>query len=219
MKRICTVIFALSYMLSAFSQESKTDYLSIQEVVNACINLRDAVANNDTTSILQSAQELKSLRLSDFSSLRCIDGSVASLNGHLVFDENFANSIITNREAFQRADEINRETEAIRGQNPDGSISTKSCLVKAKGSTTYTFRAKGYQELAVVAEAGGLVTMKIHVTNSAGLDERHDDTKDVTKGQSYRKTSFNLPANKANLVELEVINCVDKDISFVVISN
>ncbi len=219
MKKICTVIIALLWALSVFSQERKTDSLSIQEAINACINLREAVADNDTTAIRQSAKELKSLNLSDFGGLRCKDDSIASLNGHLIFDENFADSVITNREAFQRADQINRETEAMRGQNPDGSISTKSCLVKAKGSTTYTFRAKGYQELAVVAEAGGLVTMKIHVTNSAGLDERHDDTKDVTKGQSYRKTSFNLPTDRSNLVELVVFNCGDKDISFVVISN
>ena len=219
MKKICTVIIALFCALSVFSQERETDSLSILEAINACINLRDAVANNDTTAIRQSAYELKSLELRDFSSLHCKDDAIASLKGHLVFDENFADSVITNRDAFQRADEINRETEAMRGQNPDGSISTKSCLVKAKGSTTYTFRAKGYQELAVVAEAGGLVTMKIHVTNSAGLDERHDDTKDVTKGQSYRKTSFNLPTDRVNLVELVVFNCGDKDISFVVISN
>ena len=219
MKRICTVIIALLCALSVFSQERNTESLSIQEAIDACINLRDAVANNDTTAIRQSVRELRSLELGDFSSLHCKDDTVASLNGHLVFDENFADSVITNRDVFLRADKINRETEAMRGQNPDGSISTKSCLVKAKSSTTYTFRAKGYQELAVVAEAGGLVTMKIHVTNSAGLDEHHDDTKDVAKGKSYRRTSFNLPTDRVNLVELVVFNCGDKDTSFVVISN
>ena len=219
MKRIVIIIALILSALSVSAQSKSTDTLNIQKAIDACISLRDAVASFDTTAIRQSANELRGLELSDFNGLRCRDDSIASLNGHLVFDENFADSIISNRDAFQRAEEINRETEAMRGQNPDGSISTKSCLVKAKGSTTYTFRAKGHQELAVVAEAGGRVTMKIHVTNSGGLDDRHDDTKDVAKGQSYRKTSFELPTDKTNLVELVVFNCGDKDISFVVISN
>ena len=116
-------------------------------------------------------------------------------------------------------EEIIKRSNELRGQNPDGSIQTKTCFVKASESATYSFRAKGYQELAVVAEAGGLVTMKIHVTNSAGLDERHDDTKDVARGRPQRRVAFDLPTDRSNFVELEVINCGKKDISFVVISN
>lgn len=86
-------------------------------------------------------------------------------------------------------------------------------------STKYSFASKGRQELAVVAEAGGLVTMKIHVTNNSGLDKRYDDIDDVKIGRPQRMTCFDLPANKRNTVELEIINCGDKDCSFVVISN
>ena len=181
--------------------------------------MRDAVAINDTSALHQSADELRSFNTIDFDGLHCKDDTVASLNGHLVFDENFADSLAKSGDAYLRADEILRMSEELRGQNPDGSISTKTCFVKAGGSTMYTFRAKGYQELAVVAEAGGLVTMKIHVTNNAGLDERHDETKDVDKGRPHRKTSFNLPSNRSNTIELEVFNCGNRDISFVVISN
>lgn len=219
MKRFIITLSIIISVLSISAQEKSTDTLSIDGVMNACIRLRDAIAINDTISIHQSAEDLRTFNIGDFNGLRCKDDTIASLNGHLVFDENFADSILIGRDAFQRADEINRDLETMRGQNPDGSISTKSCFVKAGGSTKYTFRAKGYQELAVVAEAGGLVTMKIHVTNSAGLDERHDDTKDVAIGRSHRKTSFELPTDRTNTVELEVLNCGKKDISFVVISN
>jgi hypothetical protein len=61
--------------------------------------------------------------------------------------------------------------------------------------------------------------MKVHVTNSAGLDKRYDDTKAVKKGMSQRKTSFELPTDRRNIVELEIVNCGKKDCSFVVISN
>lgn len=219
MKRVFITIVLILNVLSISAQNEGNKPLSIQNAIDACINLRDAVANNDTTGIRQSANRLQKLNMDYFDGLECLDDTDASLDGHLVFDENFAKAIINDRNAFERADDINRESVTVRGQNSDGSISTKSCFVKAKGNTKYTFLARGYQELAVVAESGGLVTMKIHVTNRAGLDEHHDDIKDVAKGQSYRKTSFELPTKYSNLVELVVFNCGDKDISFVVISN
>ena len=219
MKKTSIIIALIFSALSVLAQNKTADTLSIDGVMSACINLRDAVAINDTSAIHQSANELRAFQTIDFSGLRCKDDTIATLNGHLVFDENFADSLAKDRSAYQRADEILRVSAELRGQNPDGSISTKTCFVRAGGSSKHTFRAKGHQELAVVAEAGGLVTMKIHVTNSAGLDERHDDTKDVAKGQSYRKTSFELPTDKSNLVELVVFNCSNMDISFVVISN
>ena len=220
MKRICVFISILFCTISLFAQENSADTFSIDGVMNACIRLRNAVADNDTLSIQQSAEDLRSFVIGDFYGLRCKDDTVASLKGHLVFDENFADSIVSNKDAaFHHSDEINKRTISMRGQSADGSILTKTCFVKAGESTKYSFRAKGHQELAVVAEAGGLVTMKIHVTNSAGLNERHDDTKDVTKGRPHRKTSFELPTNKTNTVELVVFNCGDNDISFVVISN
>jgi len=219
MKKISLIITLIFGALSVYAQGNASDTLSIDGVLNACINMRDAVAINDTFALHQSADELRLFNTIDFSGLRCKDDTITSLKGHLVFDENFADSLAINSDAYLRADEILRMSEELRGQNPDGSISTKTCFVKAHGSTKYTFRAKGYQELAVVAEAGGLVTMKIHVTNSAGLNERHDDTKDVDKGRPHRKTSFELPSNRSNTVELEIFNCGDNDISFVVISN
>lgn len=83
----------------------------------------------------------------------------------------------------------------------------------------YTLPSKGRQELAVVSEAGGRVTMKVHVTNKKGLNKRYDDTTSVKLGLPNRKTTFMLPGDCVNIVELEVVNCSKKDISFVVISN
>lgn len=219
MNRICFLIAIFINALSVSAQETSIDTLSIDNVMNICISLRDAAAKNDTVAIHQSAEAFRNTKICNFHSLHCKDDTIVSLNGHLLFDENFADSLAKDSNAYLRADEILLRSEELRAQNPDGSISTKTCFIKAGGSTKHSFRAKGHQELAVVAEAGGLITMKIHVTNSAGLDERHDDTKDVAKGQPHRKTSFELPTNKSNTVELEVMNCCGKDISFVVISN
>jgi hypothetical protein len=218
MRNFLITLLSVLGVLTVFAQKKADESLSIDAAVNACIAMRDAVANNDSVAIKQSANDLKAAGTTNFSSLRCKDDSISSLNGHLVFDEAFADSIAEGKDVYSKADDLNRST-AHRGQTADGSILTKTCFVKAGKSTKYSFASKGHQELAVVAEAGGLVTMKVHVTNSAGLDKRFDDTKNVKKGMPQRKTSFELPTDRRNTVELEILNCGKKDCSFVVISN
>ena len=219
MKKIVIIVLSILCSFSAYAQESSTDNMEIQAVIDACISMRDAVAAGDTAAIRQSAQRLRASGTASFNSLRCKDDSIASLNGHLVFDEAFADSLASgNTSIYDKADDMNRST-AHRGQTSNGSYLTKTCFVKAGKSTKWTFASKGHQELAVVAEAGGLVTMKIRVTNSAGLDRRYDDTKSVKAGLPQRKTVFELPTDRRNTVELEIVNCGQKDCSFVVISN
>ena len=219
MKKIVLIVISAFCVLNISAQEDASEKLGIQTVIDACIALRDAVATGDTVAIRQSADDLRAAGTVSFVSLRCKDESVASLDGHLVFDEAFADSLASgNTSVYSKANALHKSS-AYRGQTSDGSYLTKTCMVKAGQSTKYTFSSKGHQELAVVAEAGGLVTMKIRVTNSAGLDRRYDDTKNVKTGLPQRKTSFDLPVNRRNIVELEIINCGNKDCSFVVISN
>ena len=219
MKRIATLVFSLFCAITVFAQNEQSGDMSIQAAIDACMAMRDAVAANDTAAIRQSASDLKAAGTTSFYSLRCKDDSIASLNGHLVFDEAFADSLASgNTSVYDKADDMNRST-AHRGQLTNGGTLTKTCFVRAGKSTKWTFASKGHQELAVVAEAGGLVTMKIRVTNSAGLDRRFDDTKSVKVGLPQRKTSFELPSDRRNTVELEIVNCGKNDCSFVVISN
>lgn len=219
MKKITFIILSVVFTLDVSAQKTKADNMEIQAVIDACIAMRDAVTEGDTAAIRQSGKDLKAARVSNFSSLRCKDDSIVSLNGHLVFDEVFADSLASgNKSVYDHADDMNRST-AYRGQTADGSYLTKTCFVKAGKSTKWSFASTGHQELAVVAEAGGLVTMKIHVTNSAGLDFHLDDKISVKIGLPQRKTSFELPNVPSSIVELEIVNCGDKDCSFVVISN
>lgn len=210
-------VLCMSFVVKA--QDAQSDSLEIQSVIDACIAMRDAVAAGDTAAIRQSAVDLRAMGVSTFNSIRCKDDSSASLAGHLVFDEAFADSLASgNTEVYANADNMTHR-KAHRGQTAEGSYRTRTFFVKAGASTRWSFTSMGHQELAVVAEAEGLVTMKIHVTNTYGLDRRYDDTKSVKTGLPQRKTSFELPTNRLNTIELEVINCGKKDCSFVVISN
>lgn len=193
--------------------------MEIQAVIDACMAMRDAVAAGDSAAISLSAAKLRSARVANFNALRCRDGAEASVNGHLVFDEAFADSLANgNTTVYDQADDIIMY-RSNRGQMTNGAYFTRTCFVRAGKSTKWTFNSKGHQEIAVVAEAGGLVTMKISVSNSAGLRRRYDDTKSVRTGLPQRKTSFELPTDRKNRVDLEIVNCGKKDCSFVIISN
>lgn len=215
MKRISLILFSLMMCMCSYAQD---ETMSIDDVLNACIALQEADANNDSIAMRQAADSLRAQKSTSFTSLRCKDDSIQSLNGHFVFNDVFIDSLMAGANPYDNADNINRST-THRGQTASGSILTKTCMVKAGKSTKYSFASRGRQELAVVAEAGGLVTMKIHVTNTAGFDKWFSDTVDVKKGRPHRKTAFDLPQNRRNTVELEVVNCGQKDISFVIISN
>ena len=213
---VLLMIFAIM-AIQTFSQTKDTEDIVIQKTYDACISMRDAVGSNDREAIRNAAHNLSACDTKEFNSLRCKSGE-ESVNGHLLFDEVFAKALADGKDVYQQADSINK-SRTCRGQTADGSILTKTCFAKAGKTVKYTFPSKGRQELAIVAESGGLVTMKIHVKNKKGLNRRYDDTTKVKLGMPQRKVSFNLPKDCMNIVELEVVNCSKKDISFVVISN
>lgn len=222
---------------------------SIQAAIDACLLLAEAAESNDSIALRKALEAMEKCEMSDFGSLRCMEnvkydsienkfsnikacliGDIfgdmshdikkkGSLNGHLVFNAAFADSLANGKDAYNNADNINRST-AHRGQMQSGGILTKTCFIKAKGKSVYTFPSHDRQELAVVAEPGGLITTRVHAVNkSKGINEWHNDTVDVAKGRNSRKKAFNLPSQPRSQVTLEITNCTNKDITVVVISN
>lgn len=193
---------------------------SIQAAIDACLLLAESAKSKDTIAIQKAKVAMEECKLSDFGSLRSQNRDEnESLEGHLVFNVAFADSLANGKDAYKNADNINRSS-THRGQMQPGEILTKTCFIKAKGKSIYTFPSHDRQELAVVAEPGGLITTRVHAVNKTkGINEWHNDTVDVAKGRNSRKTSFNLPSRPRSQVTLEITNCTNKDITVVVISN
>ena len=193
---------------------------SIQAAIDACLLLAESAKSKDTIALQKAKVAMEECKLSDFGSLRSQNRDEnESLEGHLVFNVAFADSLANGKDAYKNADNINRSS-THRGQMQPGEILTKTCFIKAKGKSVYTFPSHDRQELAVVAEPGGLITTRVHAVNKTkGINEWHNDTVDVAKGRNSRKTSFNLPSRPRSQVTLEITNCTNKDITVVVISN
>lgn len=193
---------------------------TIQSAIDACILLAQSAEANDTIALRKAKEAMEKCDLALFGSLRKQDKSEEiSLDGHLVFNVAFADSLANGKDAYKNADTINKTT-SHRGQMEGGQILTKTILIKAKGKSEYKFPSRDRQELAVVAEPGGLITTRVHAVNTdKGVDEWHNDTTEVKKGKNSRKTAFTLPHTPRSQVTLEITNCINKDISVVVISN
>ena len=193
---------------------------SIQAAIDACLLLAESAESKDTIALQKAKVAMEECKLSDFGSLRSQNRDENELlEGHLVFNVAFADSLANGKDAYKNADNINRSS-THRGQMQPGEILTKTCFIKAKGKSVYTFPSHDRQELAVVAEPGGLITTRVHAVNKTkGINEWHNDTVDVAKGRNSRKTSFNLPSRPRSQVTLEITNCTNKDITVVVISN
>ena len=219
MKKIVVLAFVLFQATAVFAQQLSQD---MQNVYNACMSLREAISAGNISGLHAANKKLKACAVNPFTSLRYMDEKPLSLDGHFVFDEVFVDSLIDGRDVYKFAQRY-AEVRGVRGASSKGKIFTKTCTVKKSSTTKLSFKSRGHQELAVVAEPGrkgqeeeGMITLRIH-------DKTHDtwynDTKQVKKGQPSRAFVFDLPTNVITVLELEVINCGKKDISFVVISN
>lgn len=203
------MVLMCGYMAAAqnFSEE-------FSKVYSACLSLRSASVSGSTFLMKSAGTELKEARTRYFSTLQCLDKSKPSLNGHFIFDCEFVDSLIINRNVYSFAQRYaNRSAE--RSISYSGGIYIKTCCVSASSSARYSFVSSGYQELAVIAEGGGLINLRVYdATNKVW----HNDTQDLNIGRPSRTRAFEVPNTYARL-EIEVINKTDKDISFVVISN
>lgn len=231
MKNLIVTVLACMSSIGLSAQECVNDSVvianedscsteSIQAAIDACLLLAESAESKDAIALQKAKVAMEECKLSDFGSLRSQNRDEnESLEGHLVFNVAFADSLANGKDAYKNADNINRSS-THRGQMQPGEILTKTCFVKSKGKSVYTFRSRDRQELAVVAEPGGLITTRVHAVNKTkGINEWHNDTVDVAKGRNSRKTSFNLPSQPRSQVTLEITNCTNKDITVVVISN
>lgn len=217
MKTIMKRLF-LSFLFCAFHFSFSTAQAlstEIQVAYNACKKMAAAIASGNTTELKSANLALKKCDISSFSSLRCFSDNPLSLNGHFVFNEDFVDSLIAGRNVYKFAQQY-AVSHGSRGIASSSKVFMRNCAVQARKSEKFSFVSRGHQELAVVTEPGGLITLRIHDKTN---DKWYNDTRNVKKGQSYRTAVFDLPVDKRNTIEIEVINLSGKDISFVLISN
>lgn len=213
MKKMIVLLSLLLGISNSIAAQSLSE--DMQKTVDACIALREAAASGSITELKDARKEMGLCDVVNFVKLRFNSGEQISLDGHFVFDTEFVDSLIVNRGAYKFAQRY-ADKSRKRASSTSGKTFIKTCCVKASESVTYSFTSKKRHELAVVAEHGGLITLRIHdVTHN----KWYNDTYMEKEGLPYRIQVFDLPVNENSTIEVEIINTTEKDISFVVISN
>lgn len=215
MKTKVFLVFFLLYSNNIIAQQQLSQ--NMQKAFDVCWALRTAISSGNTASLKSANEEFKKCNLRPFSSLRPQESDTTSLNGHFVWDEVFVDSLIDGRDVRAFAQRYaERRTQRGATETRGGTVLIKSCAVKGKGKARFTFVSEKHQEIAVIAEPQGKLTLRIH-TDRTG--KWHNDDQDVKRGRESRIHVFDLPEGVKDTIEIEVINCKDEDISFVILSN
>lgn len=212
-------LLALLTSLSVTAQDVGDD--DFDKVVAAYINLRNAAAINDTVALKQVAEQLRRYDPSDFKTFHLAEDETMSLNGHIVFDEAFADSLSKGVDIYQQSDSLNRAIgeRSVGMQTPRGRLQSKTVIIKANQTASCTFVAKGVKKIAVVAEGGGRVSMTMQGLYKNKPYTQYVDTEKVKKGMPHRTGTLALREDCLSTVLMKVKNCVQKDISIVITMN
>ncbi len=205
--------------LSVTAQDVGDD--GFDKVVATYINLRDAAAINDTVALKQVAEQLRRYNPSDFKTFHLAEDETMSLNGHIVFDEAFADSLSKGVDIYQQSDSLNRAIgeRSVEMQTPRGRLQSKTVIIKANQTASCTFVAKGVKKIAVVAEGGGRVSMTMQGLYKNKPYTQYVDTEKVKKGMPHRTGTLALREDCLSTVLMKIKNCVQKDISIVITMN
>lgn len=213
MKKLLFIATLLITMTATVAAQKKLSTQS-QKLFDACWALRTAISTGNTSSMKSANAAFKACKAGDFSSLRLISPKQTSLNGFFVWDEDFVDELIAGRNVRKFAQKY-AESRAVRGASGKGGY-VKTLMVKKNGSTKFSFATRDLEELSVIAEPGGKVTVRIYDTKAK---KWYNDTEDVKRGRDFRTHIIQFPKNVVTTLEVEVINCSKKDISFAVLSN
>lgn len=189
--------------------------LDMKNAFDACVAIRSAVESGSEQNLQLANNIFKRYDTTPFSSLRAVDDEILSLNGHFIFNTDFIDSLIAGKNVYPQAQMFANEL-VRRGNVANGSILIKNCIVRKESSTKYRFASRGHQEIAIVTEPGGLVTLRVYDKTNGRI---YADTKNVRQGMSTRFISFDSDDNKRVTLEIEIENRTGKDISFIVLSN
>lgn len=211
MKHILLTSALLIFASNSFAQQQLGK--SMQEVFDACWAMRTAISAGNTTSLKSANEDFKRCNVLPFIDLTPEESDIISLNGHFVWNDEFVDSLIINRKVRENAQKY---AEIKRQAGKRGAIYVKTYAVKSKGTAKFYFPTTKHQDIAVIAEPLGKISLRMRGMRTK---KTSNDDQDVRRGQEYRIRTFDIPNGVSETIELQVINCSKRDISFVVICN
>lgn len=199
--------------LSAYAQ---TLSKSMESAIAACQGVSQAIENSSTAPLKAANKVLKAADIVNFGDLSLQKGKDMNVDGHLIFDEEFVDSLIVNRKVIAFSSKYAKKRSNRGSTGVAGRIRMTTKALKAGQSATWKTVNRGTAEFAVVAEPGGLLTMTIRDSKGKVL---YAETVRNKQGSPVRKAQLKLPENQMSTLYIEVVNHSTTDTSFAILKN
>lgn len=192
------------------------------EVVRLLCNIRNAYQNQDLKTLEFYTESLMEYEVSYASCIECVSGDIPSLDGHLVFDTDYLYAYI-NGENTSVYNKNYERFQHLRGAVEASWVLTKTFTIKANGITKLRFLDNGGTlnniprrgDFALITEPNGLIDVVI-INKTTG--ERESLKENNGKGTHLCQFPLFFSDRMIYEFEIDVINCTDNDISFVLVT-
>ena len=186
MKRLLLAFLSAVVSVSLFAQELSEE---VQAVTDACNAMRTAIYTGSMPALQAASESLKQCDSRYFGTLKRLDNGKQSLDWHFVFEPAFADSLIAGRDVYRFAQRY-AQLRNSRSVGQKAKVLYATHVVDAGTSAKFSFPSRGRQELVVITEPEGLVTLRVHDTRH---DRWYNDNVDETAGRPVRILVFDLP--------------------------
>lgn len=188
---------------------------AMQKAVEICKNLSASIGTVATASLKAANSELKAAKIAEFSDIWLVKGKDLSADGHFIFDEEFVDSLINNRQIIKFAGRYLKK-RTLRGSfGTQGGIKMTTRALKAGEKAVWKTLNRNVAEYALVAEPGGTFTMTIRDAKGRAL---YSETEKNKQGADVRVARLQLPAKRMELF-IEIVNTGRNDASFALLGN
>lgn len=211
--RYVACLVASLYVSQAMTAQTLS--ASMEEAVAVCTDLSRAIGTTTTAQLKAANKALKAANIVNFGDLWLEKGKDISIDGHFIFDEEFIDSLIINRQIINFSSRYATKRTNRASSGVQGRIKMTTKIVKAGQSATWKTVNRQNAEYAIVAEPGGLLTMTIYDDNGNVL---YTETENNKKGASVRKAKMTLP-DKITIIYIKIKNNGKKDASFALLGN
>ena len=180
--------------------------------LKACLTANKGMAQKDADITQKAIDALTSLNMASLSENRLvpIDGSdLLSLDGHLVYDAHYLDSLIVCQ--FETGVVKLNPAMLLRGDDmPDICYANKA--IRPHGKVTFRCKGSGMKELVVVAEGNADISLKVD-------DDKNDIHVEGFKGHGTGTACAQWKMPRFSTFSVTVENNTDAAVSFVVAIN
>ncbi|MBR3413149.1 MAG: hypothetical protein IKG81_10730 [Bacteroidales bacterium] len=180
---------------------------------NTYMDIQRAFKSGSKSHLAAANLKLKAHTPNHYGTIRIKSGDTVSLNHHYIYDPHFIDSLIQNRLVYSKAQEYTlRDSE--RGLNSSTKVLARNFALDAKGKVRFSTVANGKTCFAVIGEPYALLTLRVtdKQTNKVYGGREQADT-----GKPHREAVVPVPQGESHSLIIEVINCTNHPVSFVII--